>query len=538
MPVGRDHFISRLFVPGRVMAMAGCLAGLLLAQGCANSPVLLNEAQRATIDRRIIEYPDGYELKPYMIHLDTPTGFCFDESKNMIVAEGGIDGADPHIFVIRPDGYQFDIYPIETNIPVFRPRFRIYGPVGGIVARGGKIYVSHRDVHDMGAITAFDYNGDYKTIVAGLPAQGDFSVTDLAIPQPPGEQRLYFGVGSVTNSGVVGLDNWQEGWVRDHPKACDLAYQALFLLGFRFDALNPQSSLFSPNSLVTVPFEPFGTSDVIQIPAVDFPVQMPSGAIFSVALDGGDLKVEAWGVHDPVGIAIDPNYSTVYFTDRGMELRGTRPIDNDPDALYALNIRGSNWGWPDYARNGDSVAMPQYQPPKSMVIPTGYPNVQFVIDHELSKMTPPDKDSTRALFAWQSGAAKFDFFPQAGPFHTSRFEGQALVALWGDRAPFSTSGRPMHDPLPGRRIARVDLNSQSKQAVDFIYNVQGGPTSQSNVGRGQGLERPIDVKFGPDGNLYILDFGVAMMKDGHLKVDRRTGKILICVPAVHNSIIH
>jgi hypothetical protein len=143
------------------MVVAGCAAGFILAEGCAPGPTLLNEAMRKTIDRRIVEYPDGYELKPYMVNLDTPEGFCFDESKNMIVAEGGIDGADPHIFVVRPDGYKFDIYPIETNIPVFKPRFRIYGPVGGIVARQGKIYVSHRDEHDMGVITAFDYNGDH-----------------------------------------------------------------------------------------------------------------------------------------------------------------------------------------------------------------------------------------------------------------------------------------------------------------------------------------------------------------------------------------
>jgi glucose/arabinose dehydrogenase len=221
-----------------------------------------------------------------------------------------------------------------------------------------------------------------------------------------------------------------------------------------------------------------------------------------------------------------------------MELRGTRPIDNDPDAMYQLLTHGSNWGWPDFARNGDSVVLPQYQPPKSMVIPTGYPNVRFVIDHEASKVTPPDKGSIRALFPWQSGVGKMDFFPTSGPFHTPRFEGQALVALWGDRAPFSTSGRPIPTPLPGYRIVRVDLNSGTSQVMDFIYNTQGGPTSQSVVGQGIGLERPIDVKFGPDGNLYILDFGVAKMKDGHLKVDRGTGKIFICVPAVHNSIIH
>ena len=94
---------------------------------------------------------------------------------------------------------------------------------------------------------------------------------------------------------MVGLDNWEEGWTRDHRQACDLAYQTLNLLGFRFNVVNPEASLFAPNSLVTVPYAPLGTSDVTQIPGVEFPLQKPTGAIFSVGLDGGDLKVEALG---------------------------------------------------------------------------------------------------------------------------------------------------------------------------------------------------------------------------------------------------
>jgi len=39
------------------------------------------------------------------------------------------------------------------------------------------------------------------------------------------------------------------------------------------------------------------------------------------------------------------------------------------------------------------------------------------------------------------------------------------------------------------------------------------------------LERPIDVKFGPDGSLYILDFGQMEMKNGKPEVKRGTGKI-------------
>jgi glucose/arabinose dehydrogenase len=507
------------------------LAGCLIATGCATQPVFVPQASRRAIDRRVMECPDGFEAKLFMTNLTCPTAFCFDESGNLIVAEGGIDGRDPHIRVVKPDGSMFSVYPVETRIPIVKPGFRIYGPVGGMKAYKGIIYVSHRDWKDQGVITAFTYTGDHKTIVADLPAQGDFGVTDLAIPPAPVEPRLYFGVGAATNSGVVGLDNWEEGWARDHRQACDLAYQTLNLLGFRFDVVNPEASLFAPNSLVTVPYAPLGTSDVTQIPGAEFPLQKPTGAIFSVGLDGGDLKVEAWGVHDPEGLALD-DFGSIYLTDRGMELRGTRPVDNDPDALYQLTLRGSWLGWPDYSRSLEPIYFPQYQPPRWMVLPTGYPDVRFVIDHESSKLSPPDKDMLRATFPWQSGAGKLTFFPRTGPFHTPRFEGQALVALWGDRAPFSTTGRPIPAPLPGYRIVRVDLNSRNGQGqvTDFIFNTEGGPANKLSEGRREGLERPVDLKFGPDGNLYVLDFGQATYKHGELTAESGTGKIFILQP--------
>ena len=189
-------------------------------------------------------------------------------------------------FGIRPNGTRFDIYPIETRIPIIKPGFRVYGPVGGIVCYRGRIFVSHRDAHDRGVITSFGYDGSHVTVVADLPTQGDYGMTDIAVSSI--HERLYFGVGATTNSGVVGLDNWETGWVRDHPGACDLPAKPLKLLGYRFDAQNPKASIFSSDTTVTVPFEPFGVSDITRIPAS--PMSKPTGAIYSISPEGGDLR--------------------------------------------------------------------------------------------------------------------------------------------------------------------------------------------------------------------------------------------------------
>jgi sugar lactone lactonase YvrE len=44
------------------------------------------------------------------------------------------------------------------------------------------------------------------------------------------------------------------------------------------------------------------------------------------------------------------------------------------------------------------------------------------------------------------------------------------------------------------------------------------------------LERPVDVKFGPDGSLYILDMGRMEVKNGKEHVSAATGQIFRLVP--------
>ncbi|HWB52533.1 MAG TPA: hypothetical protein VG722_00005, partial [Tepidisphaeraceae bacterium] len=312
---------------------------LLGISGCQYRALLVPPSQRKPIDRAIVEYPTGFELEPYARFLTDPAAIAFDNDGNLIIAEGAAANSKVRIFGFRPDGSRFDVYPLGP-IGLFRG-FQIYGPIGGMVVDEGRIYVSHRDADGNGVITAFDYHGHHTTIVADLPAQGEYGLTGLAVG-PNG--KIYFGVGSATNSGVVGLDDWALGWVRKHPQFCDMPAVNLKLLGYRFDTPNPLAGLFGPGeTAVTAPFQPFGTGNRLRIHGVD----KPTGAVYSVNPMGGGLELIAHGIRDPRGLAFN-EYGRLYMTNDGMQLRGTRPVKDDPDSLLWV-LKGTWYGFPDFS---------------------------------------------------------------------------------------------------------------------------------------------------------------------------------------------
>jgi glucose/arabinose dehydrogenase len=502
---------------------------LIALSGCTHRVYFYRPPEQRVINRDAVEFPAHTQLLLFAEGLTGPSSFCFDAAGNMILAENSQRDDEPHIYGVRPDLSRFDIYPFGRRVPFITTGFEIYGPIGGMVATEGKIFITHRDAKGKGCVTAFGYDGSHTTIVADLPAQGDFSVTDIAVR--PTDGRLFFGMGAATNGGVVGTDNSAVGWVRKHPNACDQSFVTLKLNGYKFTTKNPDAGLFSgPDTVATGPFQPFGLSDKNRIqPAI---TGKPNAAIYSVSPAGGDLQVEAHGLRLPRGLAFN-EFGGLYATNDGMEMRGSRPVKDDPDSLLWIILSPGHrpdsipwYGWPDYTADLLSITDQRFQPPEVLPRRSGYPDVSPLID--LSQSNPPNRllapDTNRGLlvtgtFPSLSGAAKMTIMPASGPFR--QFQGSAIVALSGDRAPFATSGYPLARPV-GYKLARVDLDK--KQVSDFIVNTQRVPASK--LGKGAlALERPIDVKIGPDGAIYILDYGKMIMKNGQEHVIAGTGKI-------------
>ncbi len=107
-------------------------------------------------------------------------------------------------------------------------------------------------------------------------------------------------------------------------------------------------------------------------------------------------------------------------------------------------------------------------------------------------MAPP---KPFALFAPHAAIMGFDFNYNSdfGPY------GDAYIAEFGSEAPETTGGKPL--PRVGHRISRISI--QTGRITNFAINKSGFAASHTGDG---GFERPIDVVFGPDKAMYILDF--------------------------------
>lgn len=227
---------------------------------------------------------------------------------------------------------------------------------------------------------------------------------------------------------------------------------------------------YSPFGIPTMPFE------------MEKGIIKASGSIFRANLDGSNLELVAWGLRNPFRLKFD-RFNRLFSTNHGADVRGSRPIDNSPDE-FQLITPGSWYGWPDYT-GGLPVTLPIFKA-------EGKAQPEFLIANP--PMFPPEPFS---LFEPHAAIMGFDFNYNSsfGPI------GDAYIAEYGSEAPETTGGKPL--PGVGHRISKI--NMKTGQINTFAINKSGFAASHTGAG---GFERPIDVLFGPDKAMYILDFAV------------------------------
>ncbi len=441
------------------------------------------------VDETDVIAPDGYRVEPVMAGLTFPTAVIFDDKDNLYVVESGYSYGEVWT---TPRLLRF-VTIDQTQVVAVGEKG--YGPWTGGAFHEGAFYIA--DGSHTGRILRVELDGTITPIVEGLPSLGDHHTNGPAIG-PDG--MIYFGQGTVTNSGVVGTDNYDFGWLKRHPTFHDVPCRDIRVKGVNYTTPNPLTP--GEAEVMTGPFSPFGTSVPSEGRLISGSVPC-SGAIMRVSPEGGAPELVAWGLRNPFGLKFSPDGS-LYVTENGFDLRGSRPIFGASDNLWVLDPKKPVvwYGWPDY-----SAGRPVTEAHDSPFNPAP----QLILAEHPGRPPLPV-----ARFAVHSSANGLDISRNERFGHA----GEAFVALFGDLAP--NVGKVL-DPV-GFQVVRVD--PKTGVIKSFLAN-RGEKSAPASYLGTAGLERPIDVAFDPIGEaLYVVDFGIVTTElEGKTKSHLRTGVV-------------
>lgn len=401
---------------------------------------------------------NGYRLEKVVDGLTFPTVITFDNQENMYLAEAG------YAYGAKPG--EGRILKVDSNGEKKVVAEGFAGPVTGLTWHKGYFYIAEGGTGKKadpgcGKITRVSSDGTKKTLVSELRSCGDHFTGDVKVGP---DNKLYFTVGTATNSGVVGTDNLS--WVKQNPQFHDTPARDYVLKGRNFLSKNP----LDPESEIaeTGAFKPFG------VPSKEGEVikgnLYANGVIYRANLDGSNLQVYADGFRNPFGLVFSPD-GKMYVTDNGADHRGNRPINHDWDNFWEVKENGW-YGWPDFF-SGLPATNPRFHE-------EGGPKLGFLLKNHPKLATQPI-----VRFEPHSSSDKFSF-------STNRnfgFVGEAFVGQLGGMGGKS-----------GLKVVRVNL--ETGQIRDFYVNKKGLELKDAP-------KRPVAAIFNPKGNaLYVVDFGL------------------------------
>jgi glucose/arabinose dehydrogenase len=520
------------------------VAALLGAAAVAAAPAQDKRPAMRDYDPDAIRLPPGYAVEPFATKLNFPVDVAFGDSGEVYVAEAGLHTygvKKPHhatpaeVVQLLPNGTKKTVY--DTVVPLAEVRKHdsskdmpegLIPPITGLTFHKGKLYVSHRS-----RVSVLDpKTGAFKTVVNGLPAWGEFQNNKPVFDR---DGKLVFFLSTQGNSGVV-----EEHWMK-----------VINLLGKKNAREVPGEDIKLAGVNYPVPVEDPDTPGVAdkKLTGAFMPVGVESkpnqlvkgetvcnGAFFRCDPDGSNLERIAWGFRSCFGYRFAPDGRLVC-TQNSANPMPPRGLWWDYECVYEV-VKGEWYGWPDYF-SGIPITDPRFKVHKEPE--------KFVLTEETRKKLLNGKERPRQPLARLKphaaaegmvfGRREFGIDPEKilvaefGPV-VGAFKGKMLypegVQPPGKEKQKPAPAEPAPDnpppdvdfDWPGFKVQVVDL--KTGRAEDFLANKFPGPAT---AGTGHGLERPIQLEWGPDGALYVVDFGVVSLTPTGMMAHPWTGAV-------------
>ncbi len=387
-----------------------------------------------------------------------PSSIAFDDQGNSYIGETGIGFGKTErggkIWKLAPNG--------ERTLLISG----LGHPLTGITFHDGSLWVSQGS--NPGRITRVELDGAATDVLNDLPGGGNYHTGEVAFG-PDG--KMYWGQGSMTNTGLVGLDALIMGWLKKLPHSVDLPGYDIKLNDVRVETTDPFTKDDPDARLITGPYSQFG--ETVQQGTEIKGTTPATSAIMKANPDGSEMELVCWGIRNAFGLRFMPD-GRLLAMDQGADDRGSRPVANVPDYLWEVKT-GAWYGWPDFM-GGEPITSDRFTPL------TGDRPTFILANHD----ELPAPEMPLVEFETHTASTKFDVDPSSN--------GELLVAaLFGDETPMTAA--PGH-PTVGRALVLVRTSDWSQHVLT---------THQ--------LHRPIDVRFNPaDGSLWIVDFGLFEME--------------------------
>ena len=384
--------------------------------------------------------------------------------------------------------------------------------------KGGRLFATDSNQAIRAAVPGQQNNSSRIVIVNPETGQVTPFITGLPTGDHPAEQItfkhgwIYWSQGSTTNSGVVGRDN---GGGANQP---DIPCQDIVLSNNLFD---------SGGGVKTSGYSPFNTDNRgMTITAFTGANHhgVCDGAILRARLDArhpeDTIQLFSWGYRNPFGIRFAPKDHALkgglFVTENGEDERGARPTNNAPDRLHLAqqNPDGSPdyHGWPDrfgFLDSTQAVFNPVGGPGDDLcagLAPVACSAAVTAADvpvRSVLAFPPQPITAPLALEPADVAAVGLDFVPKSF-VHGVVKRGAALVSREGDFGFSKGNGTPE----AGHDVELVNFSQPGKplqlQLSRFAHNTTFEQAFVSGI---RGINRPVDLKFGPDKCAYLVDYG-------------------------------
>lgn len=496
-----------------------------------------------------IVVPRGYKVEVFAKDLNFPTAVAFEGTGNrfkvhVLESGTGLPGRCNTNENTAFGGKFSPTNPFTPNLLTFAQNGRrIAGPLGKPTAAGGgfqpdgpavglalqrnfgggKLFATDSNQGARGAagkgnntsriVVVDSRTGRVRRFISGLPT-GDHPTEQVVVQGG----WIYWSQGSATNSGVTGHDNGAGG--NQHDIACQ-------------DVTLSQNTWDSGDGHVTSGYSNHGVARPgANVKAFEDATKpgMCTGAILRAKIGAREpadtIEPFSWGYRNPFGLRFAPRKHPLegglLVSENGEDERGARPVNNSPDRLAVAeqNTDGSPdfHGWPDRFGFLDST--------QALFNPIGGPgddNPDALKGKPVLPVfafPPQPPVAPLALEPANVAAVGLDFAPRAFVGGVVK-RGAALVAREGDFGFSPSNGDPEagHDIelvnfARARGGPRVGLSrfAFNCPAADQTHLPDGSPvcageSEQAFVQKVHGINRPVTAMFGPDGALYLVDYG-------------------------------